>query len=243
MPIDPERYKCGVATMGCRTRVFEDRWGEKTSNRPRQHQLLYHQHRDASPSSAWISLTKRSALPNSSAKLDDVLDITATSALTSASSSRRRRWRSSSPCSCRASGYGAEKPEAGPRRSRASSTTGTLGIGFIGLGGMSGCARRQAPRRERRGSGAGPEESCTLHAFDRANELQREVSAQLLCPAPLPPRDLSRQVHFDVTAKQFGIIPGVTDRDLLYQLQPRAGILPVLQPRQQGYKSRLPITT
>ena len=24
---DPERYKWEIATMGCRTRVFEDRWG------------------------------------------------------------------------------------------------------------------------------------------------------------------------------------------------------------------------
>ena len=30
-PKDPERYKYEVATMGCRTRVFEDRHGEKTS--------------------------------------------------------------------------------------------------------------------------------------------------------------------------------------------------------------------
>ena len=28
---DPERYKYEVATMGCRTRVFENRYGEKTS--------------------------------------------------------------------------------------------------------------------------------------------------------------------------------------------------------------------
>lgn len=28
---DPERYKYEIATMGCRTRVFEDRYGEKTS--------------------------------------------------------------------------------------------------------------------------------------------------------------------------------------------------------------------
>lgn len=30
-PADPERYKYEVATMGCRTRVFENRYGEKTS--------------------------------------------------------------------------------------------------------------------------------------------------------------------------------------------------------------------
>jgi len=30
-PEDPERYKYEVATMGCRTRVFENRYGEKTS--------------------------------------------------------------------------------------------------------------------------------------------------------------------------------------------------------------------
>jgi anaerobic ribonucleoside-triphosphate reductase len=30
-PDNPERYKYEVATMGCRTRVFEDRFGEKTS--------------------------------------------------------------------------------------------------------------------------------------------------------------------------------------------------------------------
>ncbi len=30
-PKDPERYKYEVATMGCRTRVFENRYGEKTS--------------------------------------------------------------------------------------------------------------------------------------------------------------------------------------------------------------------
>ena len=30
-PDDPERYKYEVATMGCRTRVFENRYGEKTS--------------------------------------------------------------------------------------------------------------------------------------------------------------------------------------------------------------------
>ncbi|MDE6832549.1 MAG: anaerobic ribonucleoside-triphosphate reductase, partial [Muribaculaceae bacterium] len=30
-PNDPERYKYEVATMGCRTRVFENRYGEKTS--------------------------------------------------------------------------------------------------------------------------------------------------------------------------------------------------------------------
>ncbi len=30
-PDDPERYKHEVATMGCRTRVFENRFGEKTS--------------------------------------------------------------------------------------------------------------------------------------------------------------------------------------------------------------------
>ena len=28
---DPERYKWEIATMGCRTRVFENRFGEKTS--------------------------------------------------------------------------------------------------------------------------------------------------------------------------------------------------------------------
>ena len=28
---DPERYKYEVVTMGCRTRIFDDRFGEKTS--------------------------------------------------------------------------------------------------------------------------------------------------------------------------------------------------------------------
>ena len=37
---DPERYKYEVATMGCRTRVFENRYGEKSSGRGRLYRKL-----------------------------------------------------------------------------------------------------------------------------------------------------------------------------------------------------------
>ena len=42
---DPKRYQHEVATMGCRTRVFENRFGPEDLHRTRQHLFLYHQHR------------------------------------------------------------------------------------------------------------------------------------------------------------------------------------------------------
>ena len=43
---DPERYHYEVATMGCRTRVFENRFGEKTSIGRPQPVVLHNQHRE-----------------------------------------------------------------------------------------------------------------------------------------------------------------------------------------------------
>ncbi|CUQ63674.1 Uncharacterised protein [Segatella copri] len=71
------------------------------------------------------------------------------------------------------------KPEAG-RDHRERHQPRNPGYRLHRIGRMPGCPHRQAPRREREGTGAGTED-CYLHARP-CQRVQRAVSSQLLYP-------------------------------------------------------------
>lgn len=93
---DPKRYRYEVATMGCRTRVFENRFGEKTSiGRGNLSFSTINIVRIAIE--CMNILDKEERIRRFFDKLDDVLDITAVSFVT-ALISKKRLLPSSSRC-------------------------------------------------------------------------------------------------------------------------------------------------
>lgn len=173
---DPERYKWEIATMGCRTRVFEDRWGEKTSIAR------------GNLSFSTINIVKlaiecmgiedeKQRIDMFFAKLDNILDITAKQ-LDERFQFQKTAMAKQFPLLMKYLWVGAEnlKPE---ETIESVINHGTLGIGFIGL---AECLVALIGKHhgEREGTGAGTED-CYLHARP-CQRVQRAVSSQLLYP-------------------------------------------------------------
>ena len=96
-PDDPKRYMHEVATMGCRTRVFENRFGPKTSIG--RGNLSFTTINIVRLAIECMGIEDREQRINAFfAKLDGMLDIAAKHS-TTASTSRKRPTPSSSPCS------------------------------------------------------------------------------------------------------------------------------------------------
>ena len=127
---DPERYKYEVATMGCRTRVFENRFGEKTSIG--RGNISFTTINIVRLAIECMNIRDKSErIARFFAKLDEVLEITALQ-LHERFEFQKTAYAKQFPLLMSALWNGCEKLK--PNDTIASVINqGTLGIGFIGL--------------------------------------------------------------------------------------------------------------
>ena len=203
---DPERYKWEIATMGCRTRVFEDRWGEKTSIAR------------GNLSFSTINIVKlaiecmgiedeKQRIDMFFAKLDNILDITAKQ-LDERFQFQKTAMAKQFPLLMKYLWVGADKLE--PTDTIESVINhGTLGIGFIGL---AECLKALIGKHH--GESEEAQElglKIVTYMRDRANEFSEQYHHNYSVLAT-PAEGLSGKFT-KKDRKEFGIIPGVTDRD------------------------------
>ena len=203
---DPERYKWEIATMGCRTRVFEDRWGEKTSIAR------------GNLSFSTINIVKlaiecmgiedeKQRIDMFFAKLDNILDITAKQ-LDERFQFQKTAMAKQFPLLMKYLWVGAEnlKPE---ETIESVINHGTLGIGFIGLAeclvALIGKHHGESEKAQELG------QKIVTYMRDRANEFSEQYHHNYSILAT-PAEGLSGKFT-KKDRKQFGVIPGVTDRD------------------------------
>lgn len=203
---DPERYKWEIATMGCRTRVFEDRWGEKTSIAR------------GNLSFSTINIVKlaiecmgiedeKQRIDMFFAKLDNILDITAKQ-LDERFQFQKTAMAKQFPLLMKYLWVGTEnlKPE---ETIESVINHGTLGIGFIGLAeclvALIGKHHGESEKAQELGL------KIVTYMRDRANEFSEQYHHNYSILAT-PAEGLSGKFT-KKDRKQFGVIPGVTDRD------------------------------
>ena len=203
---DPERYKWEIATMGCRTRVFEDRWGEKTSIAR------------GNLSFSTINIVKlaieckgiedkKQRIDMFFAKLDNILDITAKQ-LDERFQFQKTAMAKQFPLLMKYLWVGADKLK--PEETIESVINhGTLGIGFIGL---AECLKALIGKHH--GESEEAQElglKIITYMRDRANEFSDQYHHNYSILAT-PAEGLSGKFT-KKDRKEFGVIPGVTDRD------------------------------
>ena len=196
---DPERYKWEIATMGCRTRVFEDRWGEKTSIAR------------GNLSFSTINIVKLAiecmGIDMFFAKLDNILDITAKQ-LDERFQFQKTAMAKQFPLLMKYLWVGADKLK--PEETIESVINhGTLGIGFIGL---AECLKALIGKHH--GESEEAQElglKIITYMRDRANEFSDQYHHNYSILAT-PAEGLSGKFT-KKDRKEFGVIPGVTDRD------------------------------
>lgn len=202
---DPERYKWEVATMGCRTRVFENRYGEKTSiGRGNLSFSTINIVRIAIECMAYQDRDER--IRRFFAKLDEVLDITARQ-LCDRFDFQKTALAKQFPLLMSRLWIGGEnlRPDD---TIESVINQGTLGIGFIGL---AECLVALTGKHH-----GESEESQVLglriisHMRSRVNEFSERYGHNFSVLAT-PAEGLSGKFT-SVDRRTFGIIPGVTDR-------------------------------
>lgn len=202
---DPERYKWEVATMGCRTRVFENRYGEKTSiGRGNLSFSTINIVRIAIECMAYQNRDER--ISRFFAKLDEVLDITARQ-LCDRFDFQKTALAKQFPLLMSRLWIGGEnlRPDD---TIESVINQGTLGIGFIGL---AECLVALTGKHHGEN-----EESQVLglriisHMRSRVNEFS-ECYGHNFSVLATPAEGLSGKFT-SVDRRTFGIIPGVTDR-------------------------------
>lgn len=203
---DPERYKWECATMGCRTRVFENRFGEKTSvGRGNLSFTTINIVKLALECRNIESQTERVNL--FFAKLDHLLELSAKQ-LDERFQFQKTAFAKQFPLLMTKLWAGCEK--LGPTDTIESVINqGTLGIGFIGLAeclvALTGHHHGESEEAQELGL------CIVTYMRDRANEFSEQYHHNYSVLAT-PAEGLSgRFTKYD--RKEFGIIPGVTDRD------------------------------
>ena len=203
---DPERYKWEIATMGCRTRVFEDRWGEKTSIA--RGNLSFSTINIVKLAIECMGIeNKQQRIDMFFAKLDNILDITAKQ-LDERFQFQKTAMAKQFPLLMKYLWVGAEnlKPE---ETIESVINHGTLGIGFIGLAeclkALIGKHHGESEKAQELGL------KIITYMRDRANEFSEQYHHNYSILAT-PAEGLSGKFT-KKDRKQFGIIPGVTDRD------------------------------
>ena len=203
---DPERYKYEVATMGCRTRVFENRYGEKTSIG--RGNLSFTTINIVRLAIEVMNIRDREErIEQFFEKLDRVLDITALQL------HERFEFQSTAlakqfPLVMSRLWNGAEKLQNNDTIASVINQ-GTLGIGFIGLAecliALTGKHHGEDEEAQKLGL------KIVRHIRSRVNEFceqYRHNYSVLATPAEgLSGRFTKRD------RKTFGVIPGVTDKD------------------------------
>ena len=203
---DPERYKWEIATMGCRTRVFEDRWGEKTSIA--RGNLSFSTINIVKLAIECMGIEDRKQrIDMFFAKLDNILQITAKQ-LDERFQFQKTAMAKQFPLLMKYLWIGAEKLK--PEESIESVINhGTLGIGFIGLAeclvALIGHHHGESEEAQELGL------KIVTYMRDRANGFSEEYHHNYSILAT-PAEGLSGKFT-KKDRKEFGIIPGVTDRD------------------------------
>ena len=203
---DPERYKWEIATMGCRTRVFEDRWGEKTSIA--RGNLSFSTINIVKLAIECMGIEdKKQRIDMVFAKLDNILQITAKQ-LDERFQFQKTAMAKQFPLLMKYLWIGAEKLK--PEESIESVINhGTLGIGFIGLAeclvALIGHHHGESEEAQELGL------KIVTYMRDRANGFSEEYHHNYSILAT-PAEGLSGKFT-KKDRKEFGIIPGVTDRD------------------------------
>ena len=203
---DPERYKWEVATMGCRTRVFENRYGEKTSIGR------------GNLSFTTVNLVKlalelmnirnqEERIDKFFKNLDIVLDITARQ-LDERFNFQKTALAKQFPLLMSRLWNGAEK--LGPTDTiEPVINQGTLGIGFIGLAecliALTGKHHGESEESQKLGL------RIVSHMRSRANDFSEQYQHNYSILAT-PAEGLSGKFTKKDRAT-FGIIPGVTDKE------------------------------
>lgn len=202
---DPQRYRYEVATMGCRTRVFENRFGEKTSiGRGNLSFSTINIVRLAIECRQVKDEADRIALFFS--KLDQMLELTARQ-LHERLEFQKTAFAKQFPLLMSSLWIGCEKLK--PNDTIASVINqGTLGIGFIGLAeclvALTGKHHGESETSQQLGL------KIVTYMRDRANQFSEQYQHNYSILAT-PAEGLSgRFTRRD--RKQFGLIPGVTDR-------------------------------
>ena len=203
---DPERYKWEIATMGCRTRVFEDRWGEKTSIA--RGNLSFSTINIVKLAIECMGIEdKKQRIDMFFAKLDNILQITAKQ-LDERFQFQKTAMAKQFPLLMKYLWIGAEKLK--PEESIESVINhGTLGIGFIGLAeclvALIGHHHGESEEAQELGL------KIVTYMRDRANGFSEEYHHNYSILAT-PAEGLSGKFT-KKDRKAFGIIPGVTDLD------------------------------
>ena len=203
---DPERYKWEIATMGCRTRVFEDRWGEKTSIA--RGNLSFSTINIVKLAIECMGIEdKKQRIDMFFAKLDNILDITAKQ-LDERFQFQKTAMAKQFPLLMKYLWVGADKLK--PEETIESVINhGTLGIGFIGL---AECLKALIGKHH--GESEEAQElglKIITYMRDRANEFSDQYHHNYSILAT-PAEGLSGKFT-KKDRKEFGVILGVTDRD------------------------------
>ena len=203
---DPERYKWEIATMGCRTRVFEDRWGEKTSIA--RGNLSFSTINIVKLAIECMGIeNKQQRIDMFFAKLDNLLDITAKQ-LDERFQFQKSAMAKQFPLLMKYLWVGADKLE--PTDTIESVINhGTLGIGFIGL---AECLKALIGKHH--GESEEAQElglKIVTYMRDRANDFSERYHHNYSVLAT-PAEGLSGRFT-KIDRAQFGVIEGVTDRD------------------------------
>ena len=202
---DPQRYRYEVATMGCRTRVFENRFGEKTSiGRGNLSFSTINIVRLAIECRQVKDEADRIALFFS--KLDQMLELTARQ-LHERLEFQKTAFAKQFPLLMSSLWIGCEKLKSNDTIASVINQ-GTLGIGFIGLAeclvALTGKHHGESETSQQLGL------KIITYMRDRANQFSEQYQHNYSILAT-PAEGLSgRFTRRD--RKQFGLIPGVTDR-------------------------------
>lgn len=205
-PDDPERYKYEVATMGCRTRVFENRYGDKTSIG--RGNLSFSTVNIVRIAIEQMSIQdKEERIARFFEKLDEVLDITARQ-LDERFNFQKTALTKQFPLVMSALWNGSEN--LGPNDTIESVINqGTLGIGFIGLAecliALVGKHHGESDEAQQLGL------RIVKHMRSRVNEYCEKYAHNYSVLAT-PAEGLSGKFT-KKDRKTFGIIPGVTDKE------------------------------
>lgn len=203
---DPERYKYEVATMGCRTRVFENRYGEKTSIG--RGNISFSTINIVRIAIELMGIReKEERIERFFEKLDEVLDITAQQ-LDERFNFQKTALAKQFPLVMSALWNGADKLGSNDTIEPVINQ-GTLGIGFIGLAEclIALIGKHHGESDEAQALGL----KIIKHMRSRVNEYCEKYGHNFSVLAT-PAEGLSGKFT-KKDRKTFGIIPGVTDKE------------------------------
>ncbi len=205
-PDDPERYKYEVATMGCRTRVFENRFGPKTSIG--RGNLSFSTINIVRLAIECMNIkSKEARIERFFAKLDELLEITARQ-LHERFEFQKTAYAKQFPLLMSALWIGSEKLKPNDTIEPVINQ-GTLGIGFIGLAEclVALVGKHHGEDHDAQQLGL----RIVTYMRDRATQFSEQYQHNYSVLAT-PAEGLSGKFT-QKDRKSFGILPGITDRD------------------------------